>query len=58
MITYKRPTTIGQKPTNYKQTLCTLWLPWKTQQTNGPNFFAHTDKKKTFPLNYNLTCAI
>ena len=32
------------------QALCTLWLPWKTQQIQGPNCFTNTDKNITFLL--------
>jgi len=38
------------------QPLSTLWLPWKTQQIHGTNYFTNTGKNETFPLNQNLTC--
>ena len=40
------------------EALCTLWLPWKTQQINGHVCFKQImTKTKTFPLRQNLTCA-
>ena len=31
------------------QALCTLWLPFKTQQIHGPMCFTNNDKKQPFP---------
>jgi len=36
------------------QALCTLWLPWETQQMHGLVCFAKNDKKSNFALNHHL----
>jgi len=64
MITYKRPTTIGEKPTNFKHVTLsktekhtetyTSWLPQKAQLIHGPNSFTNNGKKLTLPLKQNL----
>ena len=55
MITYKRPTTIEEKPTNFKHVTLsktekhtetyTSWLPQKAQLIHGPNSFTNNGKK-------------
>jgi len=39
------------------QALCTLWLPWKTQQIYGTTCFTNYDRIKSLLLTQNLTWA-
>jgi len=51
-------TKTSQRCVRILQTLCTLWLPIKTQQIHSRNCFTNVlTKNKTFPLNNNLAFA-
>jgi len=68
VITYKKTATILPKPRNYThlalkatrrcvkalQALCTLCLPWKTQQINGHVCFTNNYKTQKHPAEAKL----